>query len=314
MLCVPVQIFDGRLLPVKKILFSLVAVGLLTALFMQFLPAEQLRIPAEIPVVERAQNRLLNFERIANFRDLGGYPTTDGRQTKWGVLYRSGTLAHATDADLEGISQLGLTKLVDFRSGAEKTEEPDRLPEPPGFTIVEIPTLDDGNKMVADIMDRIESGDFGDMQPNRMMIEANRQFATTFTPQYREFMRTLQQAEGAPILWHCSAGKDRAGFAAAILLRILGVPQEIVVQDYMASKQHALNARRTQLLLLRVLKGEEAADKLGILMGVEEAWIRAAFDEIDSAWGSFDNYVHEGLKLSRADVEKLRHQLLTDPT
>lgn len=313
MLFQPVQIFDGLPLPVKKILFSLIAAALLTTLFMQFLPAEPLRIPVEMPATERAQNRLLNFEGIPNFRDLGGYTTTDGRQTKWGVLYRSGTLAHATDADIDGISQLGLSKMVDFRSGAEKTEEPDRLPEPPGFIIVEIPTLDDGNKMVADIMDRIESGDFGDMDPDQMMIEANRQFATTFTLQYREFMQTLQQAEGAPILWHCSAGKDRAGFAAAIVLRILGVPQETVIQDYMASKQHALNARRTQLLLLRVFKGEEAADKLGILMGVEEAWIRAAFDEIDTAWGSFDNYVREGLELSRADVEKLRNQLLTDP-
>ena len=312
MLFQPVQIFDGLPLPVKKILFSLIAAALLTTLFMQFLPAEPLRIPVEMPATERAQNRLLNFEGIPNFRDLGGYTTTDGRQTKWGVLYRSGTLAHATDADIDGISQLGLSKMVDFRSGAEKTEEPDRLPEPPGFIIVEIPTLDDGNKMVADIMDRIESGDFGDMDPNQMMIEANRQFATILTPQYRQFMRTLQQAEGTPILWHCSAGKDRAGFAAAIVLRILGVPQDTVIQDYMASKQHALNARRTQLMLLRVFKGEEAADKLGILMGVEEAWIRAAFDEIDSAWGSFDNYVREGLELSHADVERLRNQLLTD--
>ena len=300
-------------MPVKKILFSLIVAALLTTLFMQFLPAEPLRIPVEMPATERAQNRLLNFEGIPNFRDLGGYTTTDGRQTKWGVLYRSGTLAHATDADIDGISQLGLSRMVDFRSGAEKTEEPDRLPEPPGVRTVERPTLDDGNKMVADIMDRIESGDFGDMDPNQMMIEANRQFATTLTPQYRQFMRTLQQAEGAPILWHCSAGKDRAGFAAAIVLRILGVPQETVIQDYMASKQHALNARKTQLMLLRVFKGEEASDKLGILMGVEEAWIRAAFDEIDSAWGSFDNYVREGLELSHADVEKLRHQLLTDP-
>ena len=297
----------------KKIIFSLVAAGLLAIFAAQFLPAAPLLIPAELPEVQRAQHRLLNFESLANFRDLGGYATEDGRQVKWGILYRSGTLAHGTDADIKGLSQLGLSTLIDFRSGTEKNKEPDRLPEPPGFTVVEIPTLDDGNKMVADIMERIESGDFGDMDPDQMMIEANRQFATTFTPQYREFMQTLQQAEGAPILWHCSAGKDRAGFAAAIVLRILGVPQEVVVQDYMASKQHALNARRTQLLLLRVFKGEEAADKLGILMGVEEAWIRAAFDEIDTAWGSFDNYVREGLELSRADVEKLRNQLLTDP-
>ncbi len=70
------------------------------------------------------------------------------------------------------------------------------------------------------------------------------------------------------------------------------------MQDYMASRQHALEARKSQLLLLRVFKGEEAADKLAVLLGVEEAWLNAAFAQIDASWGSFDNYVREGLGLS----------------
>jgi protein-tyrosine phosphatase len=94
------------------------------------------------------------------------------------------------------------------------------------------------------------------------------------------------------------------------LLRVLGVPQETVMRDYMESKQHALEARKNQLLLLRVFKGEEAADKLAIMMGVEEAWLRAAFAEIDAQWGSFDNYIREGLQLSDGDIAQLQNQLL----
>jgi len=297
----------------KILLWSVTAIALLALAAIQFAPAPPLVIPAGLPVSERDAHRLLNFEGIANFRDLGGYPTEDGRQVKWGVLYRSGTLAHSSNADLAGLQQLHLETLVDFRSAVEKTEEPDRLPDPPGFSVVEIPTLDDGNKMVGEIMARIESGDFDGMDPDAMMLEANRQFASTFTPQYRRFIHTVQEAQGAPILWHCSAGKDRAGFAAAILLRILGVPQDIVIQDYMASRQPSLAARGTQLQLLRLFKGEEAADKLGILMGVEQAWIEAAFDEIDASWGSFDNYVREGLGLSDQDGAQLRDTLLVTP-
>jgi protein-tyrosine phosphatase len=177
--------------------------------------------------------------------------------------------------------------------------------------VVEIPTLDEGNKaLVGEVMERVESGNFDGFDPDQFMLTANRQFATEFTPQFRQFIHTVLDAGGKPVVWHCSAGKDRTGFASAILLRVLGVPQETVMRDYMESKQHALEARKNQLLLLRVFKGEEAADKLAIMMGVEEAWLRAAFAEIDAQWGSFDNYIREGLQLSDGDIAQLQIQLL----
>ena len=177
--------------------------------------------------------------------------------------------------------------------------------------MVEIPTLDEGNKaLVGEVMERVESGNFDGFDPDQFMLTANRQFATEFTPQFRQFIHAVLDAGGKPVAWHCSAGKDRTGFASAILLRVLGVPQETVMRDYMESKQHALEARKNQLLLLRVFKGEEAADKLAIMMGVEEAWLLAAFEEIDARWGSFDNYVSEGLQLTDRDIAKLRNQLL----
>lgn len=278
----------------------------------QFIPAAPVIVPAELPVAERPAHRLLNFEGIHNFRDLGGYRTADGRQVKWGVLYRTGTLAHASRADLDALASLDLRTLIDFRSSQEKEEEPNRLPDPLTFDVVEIPTLDKGNEtMVAEIFERIESGNFEGFDPDATMIEGNQQFATEFTPQYRQFMREVIKADGAPVLWHCSAGKDRTGFAAAILLRILGVDQQTVMADYMASKAPSLASRESTLLMLRVFKGAEAAEKLAVLMGVEEPWLQAAFDTIDQQWGGFDAYVSEGLGLNSADIERLRANLLT---
>ena len=295
----------------KKLFWSAFTVLVLIFGVIQFVPSPPLVIPSQLPTDQREAHRLLNFEGIANFRDLGGYPSDSGKQVKWGTLYRAGTLAHSSDADLRNLGQLQLVSLIDFRSSQEKEEEPNRLPDPTGFTVVEIPTLDDGNKaLVGDIMARIDSGNFDGFDPNLAMMTANRQFATEFTPQFRQFIRTVLEADGAPIAWHCSAGKDRTGFAAAILLRILGTPRDIVMQDYMASREHALEARKSQLLLLRVFKGEEAADKLAIMMGVEQAWLNAAFEEIDAQWGSFDNYVSQGLLLSSADIQRLRKNLL----
>ena len=295
----------------KKVFWSAFAVLLAIFAIIQFVPSAPLLIPAQLPPEQRAAHRLLNFEGIANFRDLGGYANEQGQQVKWGVLYRSGTFAHSSRADLQGLQQLQLATLVDFRSGGEKDEEPNQLPQPASFTVIEIPTLDEGNKaLVGEVMERVESGNFDGFDPDQFMLTANRQFATEFTPQFRQFIHTVLDAGGKPVVWHCSAGKDRTGFASAILLRVLGVPQETVMRDYMESKQHALEARKNQLLLLRVFKGEEAADKLAIMMGVEEAWLRAAFEEIDARWGSFDNYVREGLQLSDGDIAQLQNQLL----
>ena len=298
----------------KKLFWSVFTVALLAVGAIQFIPAPALVLPAELAAPQRDAHRLLNFEGIPNFRDLGGYHTADGRQVKWGVLYRAGTFTNSSKSDLQSLEQLHLKTLIDFRSATEKEEEPNRLPDPIGFNLVEIPTLDDGNKaMAGDIMERIESGNFEGFDPNLMMLEANRQFASTFTPQYRQFIHTVLDAGGAPIVWHCSAGKDRTGFAAAILLRILGVPEDVIMRDYMDSKEHALESRKSQLLLLRVFKGEEAADKLAVMLGVEEAWLKAAFEEIDATWGSFDNYLREGLELTDADIELLRANLLSKP-
>lgn len=295
----------------KTVSGVLVASFLLVIAVIQFIPSPPVKIPTQLPAAEREAHRVLGFEGIHNFRDIGGYETLDGRTVKWGRLYRSGTLHEASRSDLAYLQQLGLHTMVDFRSSAEKLEEPDRLPEPPGFTVVEIPTLDGGDNSVAEeIMARIESGDFSGFEPESFMLEANRHFASRFTPQFRQFLQTVLAAGGEPVLWHCSAGKDRAGFAAAILLRILGVPAQTVLQDYALSKEYALAARERDIFLLRLFKGDEAADKLTVIMGVEPEWLAAGFAQIDADFGNFDNYVRDGLGLGAAEVSTLRELLL----
>ncbi len=295
----------------KKIFGAGLAVAALAVAVIQFVPAPPLLIPAQMPQEQRATHRLINFERIPNFRDLGGYQTTEGRRVKWGRLYRAGSFAEASPADLAGVQALGLVTFIDFRSRLEKAEEPDRLPSPAGFTVVDIPVLDEGNKaLVGDIMERIESGNFEGFDPNQAMITANREFAEKFTPQFRTYIHAVLDAEGAPVLWHCTAGKDRTGFASAILLRILGVPQDTVMRDYMASKEPSLASRKNQLRMIRLFKGEEAANNVAVMMGVEPDWLEAGFAQIDATWGSFDNYVANGLALGPGDIQRLRDNLL----
>ncbi|MEP5569840.1 MAG: tyrosine-protein phosphatase [Halioglobus sp.] len=295
----------------KKILWGLFAILVLLTAIIQFIPSEPVLVPSQLPADQREAHRLLNFEGIDNFRDLGGYATSDGKTVKWGKLFRSANFSETSRADQKVLDSLALKSLVDFRSAAEKEEEPNQLPKSPPFEVIEIPTMDGGDNSVGEeIMARFKSGDFADFDPDRFMIDANRQFTSTFTPQFSEFMQIVLDAQGQPIVWHCSAGKDRTGFAAAILLRILGVPQDVVMQDYMLSREYSLAARKKELMLVRVLQGEEAADKIAVLLGVEEAWLEAAFEAIDEQYGSFDNYVHQALGLDETDIAHLRDTLL----
>lgn len=295
----------------KTIFWSAFTVLAIAFAMIQFVPSPPLVIPAALPAAERDAHRLLNFDGIHNFRDLGGYRSGDGRSVRWGRLYRSGTLHGASDADLEALQGLQLAYLVDFRSDVEKREEPNRLPDPEGFSVVEIPILDEGNAaLVGELIERVETGDFSGFDADAFMLQANRQFAGQFTPEFSRFVHQVLAAEGRPVAWNCSAGKDRTGFAAAVLLRILGVPQETVVEDYLASSAPSLESRRSQLLLLRLFKGREAADQLGRMLGVDAAWLAAAFEEIDARWGSFERYVGEGLGLTPAEVDRLRNHLL----
>ncbi|MEQ9464502.1 MAG: tyrosine-protein phosphatase [Haliea sp.] len=297
----------------KAWLQGLFAASVLAVAVVQFIPSPPLVLPAELPPSARDAARMLDFEGIHNFRDLGGYTTSDGRSVQWGKLYRSGHLASASSHDLQQLQRLQLSTLIDFRSAAERAEEPSRLPDPLPFSVVNIPTLDEGNRaMVGELRQRVETGDFDGFDPDAFMLEANRQFATRFTTEYRDFMHQVLEADGRPVVWHCTAGKDRTGFAAAILLRVLGVPEDQIMADYLASREPALAARRSELLLLRLFKGAEAADTVGVMLGVEERWLATAFAAIDSHWESFDRYVSEGLQLSVEDIERLRQNLLVN--
>ena len=126
---------------------------------------------------------------------------------------------------------------------------------------------------------------------------------------YRQFIQGVLNAQGAPVLWHCTAGKDRTGFAAAILLRILGVSQDIVEDDYLLSAKYA-DQRKVLIWMLRLSRGKEAAETIQTFFQVQKEWIRAAFQAINAHWGDFESYSYEALGLTASQVSQLRDQLL----
>lgn len=296
--------------PTRKLLTAgalLAGAGLAAALARRLRP---LTLPAQLPPDRRRLGQRIAFDGPGNLRDLGGYRAADGRTVRWGALYRSDHLRDLSARDMRHFRRLGLVTLVDFRSAHERAAAPNRLPRGHGIRVVELPVFDESGAVAADLRARLERGDLDGIDPAAILTGANEQLVVAFTPAFRDFVRELIAARGAPLLFHCTAGKDRTGFAAAITLRLLGVPEADIVADYLRSQEYSLAARRRELLIARLLRGPRLEALVRALFGVEAAYLQAAFDAIDREYGSFQAYARHGLGLNDGAIEQLRAHLL----
>ncbi|MDJ0847539.1 MAG: tyrosine-protein phosphatase [Myxococcota bacterium] len=246
----------------------------------------------------------MHLDGAHNFRDLGGYATSDGRSVRWGLFYRSDHLHDLSDADLEVFARLGIRLVCDFRGPDERAEEPDRLPEesPPQVARLEIsdPSFQPGK-----LREQIASGE--DVDLRQTLIDANRLFATTFAPRYRAMFERITRGENLPALVHCTAGKDRAGFASALILRVLGVPVETVYEDFLLTNAYTRARTERRILLARLFSlGRVEPEVLRPVLGVERVYLESAFSAIDEEYGSFDAYRREALGLDDAALEAFR--------
>ncbi|MCB1844773.1 MAG: tyrosine-protein phosphatase, partial [Halioglobus sp.] len=176
-----------------------------------------------------ATERKLGMQGTPNFRDFGGYRTRDGRAVKWGFLYRSGQLSGLSDQDVSLLESLDIDLVCDFRRLEEQQGDPSRLPcaRPP--KVASLPIVPGSNsRFFEEVAD--SAGD-----PQAMfdfMLEINRDFAEAQSDTYGRMFREILALQDARFLVHCAAGKDRTGFAAAIVLLALGVERDVVMRDY----------------------------------------------------------------------------------
>jgi len=249
--------------------------------------------------------RLLPMDGAHNTRELGGYKTTDGKSVKWGMLYRSDKLSDISDTDQAYLQDLGIKKIIDFRSKEEKEEDPDIIPI--GIDYIEMPISVDGA-----MRSKIEAVLKGETNKDvkSFLIDANKEFVSNYTDVYEDFLRNLIDDDG-PALFHCTAGKDRAGFAAAITLIALGVSKEDVINDYMKTNQFTKERIEEiigQIELMTLYQTD--AEILRPLLGVDREYIETAFQTAEEKYGSLENFIRDGLNISDEDIQKLRNKFI----
>jgi len=242
---------------------------------------------------------------IANFRDIAGpgagYVGTAGLHVNRGVLYRSNAVT-PNAADLATLESLGISAVYDLRSDGEVASAPDILPATSRY--VHLNVLDGDPSVPLEALNSPEDA--------RAMLEGGyRSTALDAFPRQRfgELLTEIANTPG-PQIFHCTAGKDRTGWATALLLGIAGVPRDVILEDYLLSNQYSEQTTEASLEQISATQGPDVAAIYRPLFEVEASYLEAAFGEVDRVYGSLDRYLTEGLGLDLLTIATLKAKLL----
>jgi protein-tyrosine phosphatase len=256
----------------------------------------------EVTIAERR----IHFKGTDNTRDLGGYRTKDGRTVRWGKLYRSDDLSNLTKSDWNYWKNVGIRTVIDFREPEALERKPDNLPQNNSPRVRHLSVYDTATtrKEYRQLLQKTQPDEYNTEQ---ILVDNNELYVKQYTDSFAlAIQEVLVQDE--PLLYHCSAGKDRTGFMSAMLLLTLGVPKETIMRDYMASNYYRQK---------RIRKRANLGPLIGInpytslpLLEVRPIYLETAFRTIEEQYGSLDNYIREGLGISEAEQEKFRQEYL----
>jgi protein-tyrosine phosphatase len=248
-----------------------------------------------------------------NFRDLGGYEAADGRRVRWGKLYRAGGLAKLTEDDFARLADLGIAVVCDFRTPEERLEEPTPWPgrTPPRLSAVDY-----------HIDSVLKTGTHPGMTPQDMQALMHQTYvaiAYGLADNYRAMFAELL-AGSTPLVFHCAAGKDRTGLAAALILEVLGVSRETILEDYaltekLAEQERAGRPPAAARAPIAYSKAYAHIAKLkpevrAMMMRSDPDYLNKGLQAIAAKDGSMGAYLKERLGVGPAEIARLRETLL----
>lgn len=241
-----------------------------------------------------------------NFRDLGGYAVSHGGQVAWRKVFRSGTLANLTAGDHDVLSSLGIRFICDLRTNRERTAFPTRWMQDHAIEI----WSRDYDHSSADFAAALEGIDPNLDAARALVKDFYRRLPYEQSSAYAELMRRLALGQ-VPLLFHCSAGKDRTGIFGAILLDLLGVERHTVIEDYVLSNDQYeqlvdMFARDRHIHDLEQLEPERYEP----LLLADPAYLQATFAFLEETHGNTEKYVHDVLGISSGEIAAIRALLV----
>ncbi|MCG6910626.1 MAG: tyrosine-protein phosphatase [Deltaproteobacteria bacterium] len=259
------------------------------------------------PGVVWAQRRL-PLEKTYNFRDIGGYRTKDNRRMRWGMIYRSANLSQLTDNDHLLLKRIGIRLVCDFRTREEAQAQPDRLPQDESMQYLHMP-IAHGKFDPAEALDSIKKGDISwltdDFMTNNYLKQVDR-----FPGLWKQFFERLMDNNQRPLLFHCTAGKDRTGVCTALIMLTAGVPEPVVIADHQLSNTY--NAEVIGRIEQEIKKCGIDPEKMRSYLTAPREAIEAVLERLRTRYGSAEEYLIKKAGLARRDLQRLRREITTD--
>jgi protein-tyrosine phosphatase len=267
----------------------------------------------KIEATQTEGQRVLPIPGISNFRDLGGYETSEGRVTKWGRLYRSGDFSRFPPAGQETLSALGITTIVDFRSKSEKERAPTRWYDDTKPTTINLPIGDNAADWSSELSQQLQSGVFTAEEIHLTFIDMYESIPLENAAEYTSLFNNILSQDGAPLLFHCTAGKDRTGIGAALILSALDVPRATIMEDFMLTNE-AVNLEVLLPMLAKIF-GKQAGteidpESIRPIGAVDQIFLESSFTSIEVEYGTIDRYLEEALGLTSEKRGQLKELLL----
>jgi len=244
---------------------------------------------------------LVPLEGTLNFRDLGGYPAAGG-VTRWGAVYRSDRLNELTDADLVHLGEIGLRTVCDFRYDREVEADPSRLP--PGARIVRLTVGSAPGDNPRNLEDLIRAGEITQVSTASMAAG----YLTMLENQaalFGDLIRLVGQEEHHAVVIHCTAGKDRTGLGAALLLGAVGVAEDVIIEDYALTDEYRSEHRLAEIGPQLEAQGL-ALDDLRVLFTAPAETMALTLGHVTDRWGGIEGYLTGPAGVTGEELDVLR--------
>jgi protein tyrosine/serine phosphatase len=257
------------------------------------------------------KQRLLPLAGTNNARDMGGYTTADGRAVRWGQLFRSDSLANLNDTDLAYLGNLQLSAVTDFRGDTERAAAPDRLPQQTPPIAYRTVAINDPAVDVAELGRKVYAGLLSEAELLALTDRQGYVNEPAVSRMWGQWLARLADPDNLPHLFHCTAGKDRTGFAAAIVLLTLGVPRDQVMEDFLLSNEYRRAGIEANIEKIQAHSEHEVdAEVLRQVLGVSPRSLDDAISAMEEKYGSIDGFIEHGLGIDAATRAKLQELLL----
>jgi len=246
-----------------------------------------------------AEVRRIELEGAQNFRDLGGYPTADGGRTRWGRVYRADGLHRLTEADLLRYDTLGIGTVFDLRRDDERQRDPDPV----------------ASRHVS-LVSRAPNEEQGEIEPPQLTEEGERFLYDVYVgilanaaAELGEILGTIATSD-APVLFHCTAGKDRTGVTAALLLEIVGVDRGVILDDYELSALWWKPANEDSGFLESMRAWGISPEGAAGMIGAPRWAMADTLTLLDHEYGGVETYLQGPAGLASDDLTALRNRLV----